>query len=188
MAELNLDPAIHRLRGRLGNFVYKQRGDRKYIAKRPSSPTGTPSAAQQAVRDKFKRAANYGRSVMADPLAKAFYAAIAEARQTPLFSVCVEDYFKAPTVNAVDLSGYNGNIGEKIMIEATDDCEVKSVVVEISTANGGVVETNPAVLSQANPGFWEYTATADATGNGQISVKVTASDRPGNKTTRTETK
>lgn len=188
MAELNLDPAIHRLRGRLGNFVYKQLGQKKYVAKRPGATNRPPSAAQEALRDKFRRATTYGKAVMADPQAKAFYAAIAAARQTPLFSLTVEDFFKAPTVGVIDLAAYNGNVGEKIMIEATDDCEVKSVVVEISTANGGVVESNPAVPSVNNPGFWEYTATADATGGGQISVKATASDRPGNKTTRTEIK
>ncbi len=188
MAELNLDPLVNRVRGKLGNFVYKQVGNSVYIAKRPSFNNHEPSASQLEVRDKFKRASAYGKAVMADPQAKAVYAAVAATKELPLFSVIMTDYLKAPEVVAVDLSGYTGQIGEKIAVRATDDFEVISVVVEISTANAGVAETTPTVRSTVNPEFWEFTAAANATGGGQIQVKVTASDRPGNKTIKTETK
>jgi hypothetical protein len=187
MAELNLDPLVNRVRGKLGNFVYKQVSGAGYLARRPDFSNVIPTAAQEGIRNKFRLAAGYGRAVMADPTAKAIYEAVAKSRAKPIFSVIISDYMKAPEVSDIDLANYQGNIGDTITVKATDDFNVVSVEVEISTA-GGIVETTAAVRSTTNPEFWVCTATAQAPGSGQIQIKATAADRPGNKTTKTKTK
>jgi hypothetical protein len=187
MAALNFDPLVNRVKGKLGNFVYKQVGDSVYISKRPTANNSEPSPAQVELRERFRRAALYGKAVIADPVAKAVYAAVAEMRCLPIFSVILTDYMVAPRIREVGLSAYTGRVGETIPIRATDDFQIVAVAIEVSTVQNGIVETSPAVQSTKDPELWLWTAAADATGHGPIQVKITASDRPGNNTVRIET-
>ena len=75
-------------------------------------------------RERFRQAALYGKMVMADAEAKAIYEEVAKARGKPVFSLTVADFFNAPSVDEVDLSGYTGAVGDEIVILARDDFDV----------------------------------------------------------------
>ena len=85
---------------------------------------------------------------MADAAAKAEYAAKAgESRSA--FNVAVADFFGAPSIDEIDLTGYAGQVGDSIRVRATDDFKVVEVQVSIVNSDGSLVEQGSAV-KQAN--------------------------------------
>jgi hypothetical protein len=93
----------------------------------------------------------------------------------------VADFFNAPAVDEVDLSGYTGAAGDAIVVRAHDDFEVIGVQVNITDANGQAIESGGAVESPAKSGRWVYTATAAVATGTSVRISVAASDRPGGK-------
>jgi hypothetical protein len=138
-----------------------------------------PTAAQLAQRERFRQAALYGKIVMADAEAKAIYEEAAKEKGQPVFSLTVADFFNAPSVDEVDLSGYTGAAGDKIVVRASDDFEVTGVHVAVTQADGAAIEEGAAVETPAESGRWIYTATAAVTTGTTVRIAVTASDRPG---------
>jgi hypothetical protein len=68
--KVKLNPAFEEMSGTLGEMVFRElRGET--IVSRKSSLSGEPTANQAAHRERFKLAAAYGKSVMADPAALA---------------------------------------------------------------------------------------------------------------------
>lgn len=92
--------------------------------------------AQLAAQERFRQAAPYGKMVMADPETKALYEKAAKAKGKPVFSPTVADFFNAPSVDEVDLSGYAGAVGDEIVIRASDDFDVVGVSVALTDAEG----------------------------------------------------
>ena len=82
-------------------------------------------------------------------------------------------------MDAVDLSAYNGAIGNEIVIQAHDDFEVISVHVSISDAGGQAIEAGAALEAPARSGRWVYMATATVAQGTEVRIAVIASDRPG---------
>ncbi|MFM1770764.1 MAG: hypothetical protein RJA22_3293 [Verrucomicrobiota bacterium] len=185
MASAKLSPILDRVRGKIGSLVFRRFGQGTVLQRTPET-TGQPSSpAQTAQRERFKLAAAYARMVMADPTLKAVYAPRAKNKGIGLFAVCMTDYLVAPEVLDIDLSRYTGNTGETLGITAIDDFEVTEVNVAMTLANGQVLESGPASLDPARA-RWVYTTTAAAPAGQSVSIEVTALDRPGNKTRRTE--
>jgi hypothetical protein len=87
-------------------------------------------------------------------------------------------------VDEINLSTYTGKPGEAIKIRASDDFEVVGVGVRILDANGVVLEQAPA--AQGSAGAWTYTATTTLPDGQQVLIEVTAADRPGHKTVKTQ--
>jgi hypothetical protein len=125
---------------------------------------------------------------MADPEARAIYEEAAKAKGQPVFSLTVADFFHAPSVDEIDLSRYAGAAGDVIVIRAHDDFDVMGVSVALTQADGAPIESGEAAETPPDSGRWVYTATA-AVGTGTtVRIEVTATDRPGHRTTRTETR
>lgn len=89
-------------------------------ARAPGQSTKEPSADQIVVREKFQRAILYGKPVVADPLMKKEYENRAEPGKS-VFNVAVADFFQAPNILEVDLTGYTGQVGQPIRIRVTDN-------------------------------------------------------------------
>ena len=176
MARVKLNPLLDQISGAVGDLVFRRSPRGVVIARKPDAPTAEPSEAQLAHRARFRRATAYGRSVMADPEAKAFYDALAQSRRQPVFSLTVADFFHAPTVDAVDVSAYTGTTGDAIAVEATDDVGVVRVEVVLADGAGAVLEAGEAV---PDGGRWVYTAQTDVASGTTVEVRVTATDRPG---------
>ena len=71
MARVKLNPFLEQVRGQIGELVFRRYGDEVVISRKPDLSDVEPSAAQLAHRQRFARAALYGKIVLADPEAKA---------------------------------------------------------------------------------------------------------------------
>ncbi len=185
MAKVKLSPALTKASGKLGNVVFRRYHDEVVMSPRPDFSGHTPTPGQAAQQQRFKLAALYGKAVLADPVKKAVYETKAQARGIPAFALTVADFLHAPAVEEIDLSGYTGKAGETIRITASDDFEVAGVEVGITAADGTVLEQGPAT---ANDGVWNYVTTTALPDGQQVTIEVTATDRPGHKTSKMQTK
>ena len=179
MAKVKLNPILEGIRGQVGDLVFKRYGEGVVISRKPDFEGREWTEAQLAARERFRQAALYGKMVMADPEAKAVYEEAAKAKGKPVFSLTVADFFNAPSVDEVDLSGYAGAVGDEIVIRASDDFDVVGVSVALTDAEGNAIESGEAAETAPNSGRWVYTATAAVSTGTTVRIAVTATDRPG---------
>ncbi len=177
MASTTFNGFLDRVRGRFGNIVFKKQAGVTFISRPPALSTAAPTAAQLAVRERFRLAAAYARDALHDPVLRALYEQRAQDRQKPVFSVAVGDYFNPPVVHAIDVTGYHGQAGDLITMIASDDFEVASVGVVIRDAADAVLEEGPAALVE---GRWSYAATVAVAAGETVTIEATAKDHPGN--------
>jgi hypothetical protein len=183
MAKVKLSSALIRARGKMGNVVFRKYHDEIIMAQVPDMSGVTPTAKQMAHRQRFKLAVLYGNTVLADRQKRAVYEATAKAKGVPVFALTVADFLHAPAVAEIDLSAYTGKAGETIRITASDDFEVAGVEVAIHDTTGAVLERGAATAAD---GVWNYVTTTDLPPGQQVSIEVTATDRPGHKGMKTQ--
>jgi len=177
MASTTFNGFLDRIKGRFGNIVFKKRNGVTFISRPPAPSTVPPSDAQLAARDRFRLAAAYAKSVLADPVLRPLYEQLARGRQRPVFSVAIGDYFKSPMVDAIDATSYHGHVGDPIKVGASDDIEVVSVGIVIRDAADAILEQGPATLVD---GQWAYAATAAVASGQTVKIEATAKGHPGN--------
>lgn len=175
--KFKLNRAFREASGELDGLIYRNAYGKVVASRKPELSNVVYSESQIAHRERFKDAAAYGRSVMADVDARAMYDAVAKERNMPVFAVTIADFFNAPTIREVNPFGYGGNIGDTITILASDDIGVAKVHVSISTPEGSPIEHGEAVETAAGSGKWIYTATVQ--GQPLVKIQVVAVDRPG---------
>ena len=179
MAKVRLNPILEQIRGQVGDLVFKRYGKEVIISRKPDLSGVEPSQAQLAARERFRQATLFGKMVMADPETKAIYEEAAKAKGKPVFSLTVADFFNAPSVDEVDLSGYAGAVGDEIVVRASDDFDVVGVGMTLTDAGGNPIESGEAVETPAESGRWVYAATAAVDTGATVRIAVTATDRPG---------
>ena len=172
-----LHPMFEQVSGQMGEMVFRVVRGKVVVSRKPVMNEGEPSAEQVEHRGRFKLAAAYGKSVMADDSVRPLYEAVAKQRNIPLFAVMIADYFNAPAIHNVDVFGYSGNIGDTINILTGDDFGVVKVHVAISDDQGNPIENGEAVETAQGSGAWTYTATVQ--GQPVVKIQVVALDRPG---------
>ncbi len=126
---------------------------------------------------RFKAASAFAQSVKNSPDLLAFYGPLAKARKQRMRELVLSDAFDPPKIESIDLSTYTGQPGSIISVRATDKFGVVAVKVDLS--GGGVADCGCAV---SDGGLWRYTATIAMPAGQPVTVRVTASDRPGNHT------
>jgi hypothetical protein len=179
MAKQKNNAVTHGLSGKIGELlVFRQTSTGTVVAKTPEV-SNKVSEAQRAQRRRFQRAVVYGKAALADPVSGEAYAAAAQRKKRQPFNVAVADFLHAPEIDVIDVSGYHGDPGDVIRIEATDDFAVREVKVVIFNADGNIVEEGFA--QQGALSFeWIYTATAANLSLTGDRIEVYASDIPGN--------
>jgi hypothetical protein len=180
MAKMKFNGFVDSVSGGVGGLVVRKRKGKYTLANKPDFTGTTPSEAQAAQREAFARAVEYGKSVMADPDKLAFYEGLAEQKDMPAFSLCVGDYLNPPTMDELDLSVYQGKVGDSILIPTHDDIGVVKVTVELTRTDGTRIEKGQAMDMGA--GNWAYTATVPVAAGTDIFIEAEAIDRPGHKT------
>ena len=180
MSKINNNPLLKGASGMLGDVVvYRQVRGNVIMANKPKK-SNIITENQKPVRDKFKKAVNYAKRQMLDATSKADYAKKISAKLASAYMVALTDFLVSPTVDQLDLSGYDGGIGDKILVQASDDFKVESVFVSILSASNAVLESGPAIQN-AN-GEWEYTATVANANVATAKYQIQAKDKPGNVT------
>ncbi len=95
MAKATLSPMVAVLRGRLGDYVFRRSPDGQLILSKVPDMSGVKwSKAQQAYRQRFKRAITYAKAAMADPKVHAIYKKMAAKKNKHPFRMAVSDYIK----------------------------------------------------------------------------------------------
>jgi hypothetical protein len=178
MAKQKGNVVTHGLSGQIGGMiVFRQRAGQTIVSKMPAVSKKV-TEAQLAHRRKFQRAILYSTGVLSDPELAEAYAAKAKPGQSAR-NVAVADYFHAPDIEVIDVTGYRGLPGDVIRIEATDDFKVREVKVVICRADGTPVEEGYATQEPA--GYeWKYVATVENLTQEGDRIEVFASDLPGN--------
>jgi hypothetical protein len=120
--------------GSLGDeAVLRQRNGKTVLCKRPCEyPPSTP--AQIANQERFKRANDFAKSAIKDPVKKAYYKSIAKPTQTA-FNAAFQDAYNKPEVEV--------EVKEKITIKVKG----KHPIVKV------IVGTGKAILKE---GYWEH--------------------------------
>src|SRR5262245_44537051 len=138
--KVKLNPMFEEARGSLGALVFRHR-DGQIIAGRKPSFLAEPTPEQAAHRERFKQAAGFGKSVMADGSLRALYQAMAESKDMSTFNAAIADFLSLPSIANVGLTDYHGGLGDPIQIAATDEFGVVSVQVSILDAAGTLLES-----------------------------------------------
>ncbi|RYZ19957.1 MAG: hypothetical protein EOO10_23745 [Chitinophagaceae bacterium] len=174
MAKMRDNNATYGIRGKVNQFVYRQRYGETVVSK-PPIRVAPFTEEQMQVHSTFKRASLYAKSITTDPAMKAAYQQKAR-RGSTAYNMALADYFKAPEIVEIDLSAISSGTISSIV---TDNFKVKQVTVSIEAADGSLVESGDAV-QQPDGLHWVYTTTsanANVSGN---KVSITATDLPGN--------
>ena len=185
MTEANLNETFDGYRGAIGNLVFKKYRGRTIVCRKPKF-TQPPSPLQVAERAHFKEAVAYARSVRADPLARAFYEPIARERDTSVYWLAISDFRCAPSIQQLDLSSYQGRVGDVIVIRAVDNIGLAEMMVSIVAQDGTPIESGQAVEEGNGSGKWIYTATKQVALGSDVFIEVKGEDHAGNKTQITE--
>lgn len=163
-----------------GEFVYKQRGGKTFIAGMPTvKKKKGKQKIQREVEWRFYSASAYATAVMNEPGLKAFYAKKASGGNTA-YNIAFRDYYRKPEVIEIDTINYNGVPGSQIAVKAVDDCKVTGVVVQIISADGVLIESGNATFVARNNARWIYTASQDNPELAGCRVTAVAKDIPEN--------
>lgn len=185
MAKVKLNPVLESIRGKVGDLVFRRYNDEMVVSKMPDRSGVVPTPGQVAQQDQFRLAVLYGKAVLADEDLRIIYDDVAARKGEPMFALTVGDFLNAPAIHEIDMSSFSGAIGDVINIRATDDIEVQGVSVAIRDQEGEVLEEGPAVWTPASA-TWQYTATTALAQGQSVSIDVSATDRPGHKTNKSE--
>ena len=157
-------------------MVIKQYGKTTVISAYPDMSRVVKTEKQKKENSRFREAMAYAKQQMADPVSKAEYKAKAKDLQKP-HNVAIADFYHPPEVKSIDASACKGNVGDLLIVHATDDFKVVKVTVEISI-NGQLSETGDAV--QKSKWKWAYTLQHEYIPSSAISITARAWDKPGN--------
>jgi len=111
-----------------------------------------------------------------------FYEPIAKERDTSVYWLAIKDLRCAPSFKPLDLSEYEGKVGDKITIRAVDVIGLAHVDVHILAQDGTPIESGKAVETGVRSGKWIYTATAHVALGSDIFIEVNGVDHAGNET------
>lgn len=145
-----------------------------------------PTEAQLNQQERFKDCALRAQAALTDPATRAFYQAIALERDSSTHIVAFTDFLVLPEFKPLNLSGYRGQVGDKIHIRATDDIGLADVDVKISAQDGTLIEQGKATEDGVRSGKWIYLATQTVALGADIFIEVKGVDHAGNEAQLTE--
>ena len=178
--KIKLNPMFEQASGALGDLVFREVNGKTVLSRKASTSGLEPSAAQSAHRGRFRLAAAYGKFAMANQATREVYDTVSEQKGIPAFALTVADFLNLPSVDQVDMSAYNGQIGNNIAIITSDDFGVVNVHVTITDdSNNAVIQSGNAIEYPVGTGHWNYGASVAVPAGTTVTVKVTATDRPG---------
>lgn len=145
-----------------------------------------PSQAQLNQWAHFKESARRAKAALENPVTRAFYEAIADARDSSTYAVAFTDFLVLPSFKAINLSEYKGRVGDPIRIRAVDDIGLADVEVTLSANDGTQIEQGKAVEDGTGTGLWIYTATVPVSLGSDIFIEVVGVDHAGSQAQITE--
>jgi hypothetical protein len=167
-----------------GTLVFRQVGSQTVVSAAPRESDKAPTAKQLAHQERFQMAALYAKAQLADPAGRAEYEAARTEDGGNAYAIAVADFLQAPDIHEIELTDYQGRIGDTIRVRVTDNFRVQAVQLRIENADSSLVEQTAAVR-QPNGLDWVFTATAANSSLNGDKITILATDKPGNQTTET---
>ena len=97
-------------------------------------------------------------------------------------NMALADFLGAPVIDSIDTSAYKGaSSDEKIVVTVHDFMKVVSVQVKITGSNDALIEEGAATQKE---GQWVYTTSGSNSSLSGSKITATATDRPGNVSTK----
>jgi hypothetical protein len=183
MTKVYLQPGLLGLSGGMKGWVYSIRNGKTFVGSKQVFDTNRePTEAEVDWQKHFKKANSHAQALLADPATREFYEAMAKERGTPIFALAMGDVLNEPSILPLELSNYQGRIGDNILIEAEDDLGLADISVSIVAQDGTPIESGKAVEKGVRSGEWIYTATKPVAIGTDVFIEVKGVDHAGNKT------
>lgn len=184
MSKVRKNPLLEGLSGKLGEtHAYRKIQGKMYMVTLPEK--GKPLREDQKVFiTKFQRAASYAKAAVKIDEVRATYATGITQKKQNAYTVALSDVLNPPKVNEIKASDYNGQAGDEIRVDATDDFRVVRVRVTIYDADGNKLEVGEAFQDLKHSHLWRYSATAPNPAVKGSRISVTAFDMADNETTQ----
>jgi len=165
--------------GKFGDqVVFRNRYGKSIMAAPPKPSSNEPTENQLNARQKFMLASRYAKNILQDPDMLAAYTAKCHEGITP-YVLALTDYLKPPFIKQIITTGYAGNPGDKISVEAGDDFALVQVMVKIFDPSGtDLIEQGICTLNQIT-GQYDFTATAAVGTLTGVTITAVATDTPG---------
>src|SRR5437764_418619 len=177
MANLTPNPAAGQLSGTIGDLVFVRLKNGKIIVRRRPVRKTEKKLGEIANQQSFIRAVAYAKAVWnSQPELQAKYQAAAREQGRQGFHLAKADFRLPPKIGDVDLSGYRGSPADMIRVVATDDFDVKEVLLVLRRLNGELIEQGAAVPDH---GTWSYRAQTQVPEGETVTVEAIAVDYPG---------
>ena len=168
-----------KMHGKFGDqLVFRNRDGKSYVANIPKESTAPPGEGQQKIRNRFRLAATWAKIALANPVTREKY----EARVTKsmsAYTLAMTDYLRPPVIFEMIVTRYKGHPGNTILVDATDDFNVKEVSVSITNPAGELIEEGPCLPPSEEMAYWQYTATVENTDLSGTVISAIATDDPG---------
>ena len=174
MAKVRNNVMVRGLSGSFGDqmVIKTDKGGRTIVSNKPGfNENRRFSDVQLSHQESFRRASAYAK----DAKGREEYAALAQGTPKSGYNVAMADWFNAPEILELDVTGYHGQPGNIIRVMARDDVKVTGVSVVITDNQGVVQEQGQA--TQVDGEWWNYMATTTAPDGPR--VVATAHDMPG---------
>ena len=98
--------------GMMGGIVFRCRGDKSILSKRPDCSKVVKTEAQKANMKRFAAATIYGKRVLSDPKLREKYRKKKKMYQS-IWNAAISDFMLKPKVDAIDVKGYRDFRGMK---------------------------------------------------------------------------
>ena len=131
-------------RGKVGDLIYRIVGGKTVVSRLPDYRGRKWTKAQKANRRRFRKAMDYARDVLKDPVIVLFYKKKIRRKNQSVWNMVVSDYMKKPELEFIDGCRYKGAKGDVISLLAKDYHRLTDVVVGIVDAQGYQVECGKA--------------------------------------------
>ena len=187
MAKVVLNPALRVLSGDVAGFVYRQQADGSVIMAKETllDPNREFSVAQLEQMQKFKEASARYRRLMEDAGTEAAYKKLIAERglESRLRALVIGDILKAPVISTLDISKFEGKVGDTIRVVAEDSVGVARLSLSVydvtasQLIESAEMQMNGLVSSTVE---WVFTTTAAVGVGHEMQVKATAYDLAGN--------
>lgn len=171
------------LRGTVGGtLVFRKMNGETIVSASPERSSKEPSDKQKAQRERFRLASLYAQRVKTDPEILEEYLLIAVKKgYSNVRSLIIRDYFQVPEILSFRVNtGPEGTLLETIVV---DYMRVKSVTVSLKAPDGSVLEAGNGVLG-IDQQTWTYMVQDVAQLVAGVNVEISATDLPGNVTTK----
>jgi hypothetical protein len=86
------------------------------------------------------------------------------------------EFLPSPKIEVIELTNYQGNIGDLIFLVASTDFGIWNLHVVIRDDQGNIIESGNAAPFEDAPDCWEYVVTTEVPSGTPVTVYATATD------------